>query len=175
MTESAPLERIRKWWVVFLVGAVFGLVFVILGVRYFIETSIHDAYAQKDAANLLIQYMQVHEGQWPADWDSLEQLHSKGGSSISLDGIKSRIFIDFSADPKDLEKRSIESEDVTFDVIHARWPSSMVLEKGPNAQLYLYFRRKAGIAEPPPSVNKNGSSTVEKPERSRLIHSPASR
>ncbi|MBX9656098.1 hypothetical protein K2Y11_20985 [bacterium] len=166
MNKSASLERIRNRRLVYLLGFILGFLFLFFGAWYCLEMSINDAYAQWGAADLVIQYMEEHGGKWPSNWDVLRQSYeTKGGrvSGWSFGDFKSRMFIDFSVNSNDLEKQSVKSNKVPFDVIHARSPLSSMMGEGPNAQLYHYFRHKAGMVDSPRPVDNNGPVTVPIP------------
>ena len=103
---------------------------------------IDDAYAKWGAADMAIHYMEEHEGRWPPDWESLRPLFEVGEGGVggwSFEHYKSRIDIDFKADPVELRRLSLQADSVPFDVIHAKW-TGVTIGDGPNSELYEYFR-----------------------------------
>ncbi|RIK84235.1 MAG: hypothetical protein DCC67_05045, partial [Planctomycetota bacterium] len=64
-----------------------------------------DAYATWDGANLVIEYLRTHSGQWPQNWDDIAQVHRmvqgrmRGGQSI--EELKLRLSIDFKVNPQE--------------------------------------------------------------------------
>ena len=86
----------------------------------------------------------------PPNWESLRKNFESGGGRIggTFEQYQKRIFIDFQADPRELRRQSLASEDARFQVIRAHWYSAQMGE-GPNAMLRQYFRRKAGIIDAP--------------------------
>ncbi len=106
-----------------------------------INWGIDDAYAKWGAAGLVIDYMRSHEGKWPRDWEALRSLYEKKGGRLgwSFEHYKSRINIDFNADPAELRRQSQPADYATFNVIWARW-TCIDWGDGPNAILYSYFR-----------------------------------
>ncbi|WP_397571469.1 hypothetical protein [Schlesneria sp. T3-172] len=121
---------------VFIVG--YAIIIVSLELLYFED----DAYAKWGAVDMVIRYMREHEGEWPRSWDDLRELYDAGGGRVSgstFEEYQSRIFIDFTADPKQLKELSLQPGPVKFNVIDARWTSSSFGD-GPNDQLQNYFR-----------------------------------
>lgn len=141
----------RLAWVVgiaiaLLVLAAIGVVAVNL------SYGIDDAYAQWGASDMVIDYLEDHDGQWPPSWEALRPYFDAGGSRVggwSYAKYQQRVYIDFSADADALRKQAIASDNVPFDVIHANWSFGCMMGDGPNADLHYYFRRKAGIFEAP--------------------------
>ncbi len=109
-----------------------------------------DAYAQWGAANMVIDYMRDHDGDWPPDWDSLARYFAMNNGRVSgwsYADFQSNVFIDFSADADSLRKLAIESDAIQFDVIHATSVWGQQFEDGPNGMLYRYLRNGAGSTD----------------------------
>ena len=114
---------------------------IFAGVNIF--NHIDDAYAQWGAADMVMDYMDDHNGQWPSDWESLEPYFAKNNGRVSgwsYSKFQSHVFIDFTANADSLRKLSNNSDTIPFDAIHAYsvWGSQM--DDGPNGMLYRYFR-----------------------------------
>jgi hypothetical protein len=102
-----------------------------------------DAYAQWGAAEMVIDYMRDHDGNWPSDWDSLKPYFYKDNGNVSgwsYAEFQSHIDIDFDADADRLRRLSLESDSAPFDVIDSTSMWGSQFEGGPNEMLYLYFR-----------------------------------
>ena len=130
------------------------IVLVTLGLSLFIgiDDAIDDAYAEWGAVDMVIRYMETHEGRWPPNWDALRADIESGGSRLggsSFADYQKRIVIDFGVDADELRKQSVNSEKVPFNVIRARSIFAATFGDGPNASLHRYFREKAGIIEAP--------------------------
>lgn len=111
-----------------------------------LEYGIDDAYAECGAAEMIIGYMERHHGKWPPNWDALRSDFDGGGGRVggwSFDKYRSRIQIDFDADPTELRRRSLCSEEPTFVVIRATYATGVHFGDGPNRMLYDYFRSPA--------------------------------
>jgi len=94
---------------------------VFAGVSIF--NHIDDAYAQWGAVDMVIDYMEDHDGEWPVDWDSLAPYFARNNGRVSgwsYSKFRSRVFIDFTADAGALRDLATDSSAIAFDVIHAR-------------------------------------------------------
>lgn len=110
---------------------------------YNFSQHIDDAYAEWGAAEMLIDYMHDHDGEWPANWEYLEPYFGNSNGRVNGDSFQrfqSRVYVDFQANSEDLRKLAIESDSIPFDVVHATsvWASRM--DDGPNGILYRHFR-----------------------------------
>ena len=138
------------------IGLLVALILLPIGLVWFginLYLGMDDAYAQWGAADMVIDYMETHDGQWPPNWKAIEPAFNAGGGRVggwSFAEYKSRVYIDFHADPASLRSLALRSDSVPFDVIHARWTWGVKFGRGPNAALYEYFRLKAGIVEAHP-------------------------
>lgn len=120
-------------------------VIVFAGVN--IYNHIDDAYAQWGAADMVIDYMNDHSGQWPPDWDSLSPYFALNNGRVggwSYSQFQSHVYIDFNANAESLRERAADSSTVPFDVIHARSVWGPQFDEGPNDMLYHYFREEGG-------------------------------
>ena len=121
--------------------------------------SIDDAYAQWGAENLVIEYMESHEGQWPRSWEDLQPLYTDAKAKVggwTIEKFRGRIGIDFEADAGELRRLSIETDSkagsIPFHVIWPRWTFSGGMGGGPDERLYWYFRMQAGLPGPEPQI-----------------------
>ena len=123
---------------------VFG-VFVVAN----LDKAVDDGYAQRGAAEMVIDYMEAHDGNWPRDWEALRPNFEAGGGRVggwSFEQFQKSVVIHFDADARVLRQKSIDSGTVPFNVIHARSAFALEIGDGPNTLLHRYFRKKAGIA-----------------------------
>jgi hypothetical protein len=121
--------------------ALFGCVLFWLVAGFTI--GIDDAYAEWGAAEMVIDYMEEHDGKWPRDWEALRPYFQSGGGRVggwSFEKYKDRIRIDFNADVRSLRQQSLASDSITFNVISASHNTGVHFGEGPNCILYAYFR-----------------------------------
>ena len=80
------------------------------------------------AADMVIDYMEAHDGQWPPNWESLRKNFESDGGRVggTFEQYQKRIFIDFQADPRELRRQSLTSADAQFQVIRAIGTSANV-------------------------------------------------
>lgn len=125
-----------------------GLVLSLVpGCCLFVSTSdgIDDAYAMLGAADMVIVYMEDHDGQWPRGWDDLRPQFEISNGNVpgwSYSKFQDRIVIDFGVDVDDLERRSLQSASADFRVIRPRRDSGVRMGADPNQMLCDCFRRK---------------------------------
>lgn len=115
-------------------------------------SGIDDAYAQWGAVDMVIRYMEAHDGKWPPNWEALRPDIESGGGRIgrvSLARFQELVVIDFGVNAEQLRDQAVRSEKVPFDVIRARSMFGAQFGEGPNATLHRHFRRKSGIVEAP--------------------------
>ena len=111
-----------------------------------IYSHIDDAYAQWGAADMVIDYMVDHNGDWPKCWSSLQTYFDKNNGRVggwTFVDFQSHIYIDFGADPTQLSRLSRDSDFVPFDVIHATSIWGSRFDGDPNETLYHYFRNSS--------------------------------
>ena len=151
--SSKPGAKMRLFWTILSVLLMLLLIVVIWVGRSLFSFDFNDGYAQWAAADMVIEYMETHDGHWPPNWEALRKSFESGkGYLVHVGGtfeqFQKRIVIDFQADPEELRRQSLASDDAQFDVIHGDW-ASVQFGEGPNAVLRTYFRRKAGIIDAP--------------------------
>ena len=142
------MRYFRRVLIALLILLPIGLVGIGLNAFYGID----DAYAQWGAADMVIRYMEAHDGKWPPNWEALRPDIESGGGRLggsSFAHYQKHVVIDFGVDADELRKQSVNSERVSFNVIRARWTFGVAFGEGPNASLHSYFRHKAGIIEAP--------------------------
>jgi hypothetical protein len=158
----------RRLFKTFLVVAVVVVILLVAGIVWFALTmndAAIDAYAQWGAVDVVINYMETHDGQWPPNWEALQKASESNDGLMRQFGLcRNRVFFDFNADPRELRRQSLASDSVPFNVVHAHWYSGQMGD-GPNAMLWRYFRQKAGIVDAVPPSSDSPAS--EKPQKAR--------
>lgn len=111
-----------------------------------------DGYAKWDAATLLIEYMETHDGRWPTGWHDLRDVHARlrgawDGTprpsirTPSFEEISSRVGIDWSADPKRLATATPDHAREPFRVVWALSGTTTTITE-PNQLILDYLRRR---------------------------------
>ncbi|HEY0982309.1 hypothetical protein [Schlesneria sp.] len=124
---------------------IFVIGFHVLTLCWDVESDIDDYYAEWGAFDLVTEYMREHEGEWPRSWDDLRELYEAKGARVSdwtFEKYQSRMFIDFTADPKELRTLSLRPGPVKFNAIKARRALGWAGGAG-NETLRNYFRLEA--------------------------------
>jgi len=109
---------------------------------------IDDACAQSRAADMVIDYMRDHNGEWPPDWKAIEPYFAESNGRVggwTFDRFTSHVHIDFGADENDLRAASVHSDSVPFDVIHATCVWGSQFEGGPN-EIHGRFLDRESVA-----------------------------
>jgi hypothetical protein len=107
---------------------------------------IDNAYAQWGAADMVIGYMEKHDGRWPKSWEDLRPEFEAGGGRVggwSFEKLCSRVWVDWNPDPKALETLAVRCDKPCFDVIHPADGIDVRFGGRPNAILHAYFKAKA--------------------------------
>jgi hypothetical protein len=103
-----------------------------------VEATVHDAYAGWGAAELVINYMETHEGAWPRRWEDL-----RGPAHGDVGSIRKLVEIDFGVNPAALPQAEAVDDNAPFRVIWLR-DGRRVYWKGqePNRMIWEYLRAK---------------------------------
>src|SRR5262245_59844048 len=86
-----------------------------------VTVHISDAYAQWGAAEMVLDFMRKHDGNWPRSWEDLRPSFEASGGRVrgwSFAEFRDRIWIDFNASPESLSLAPNRSGAPSFDVIH---------------------------------------------------------
>ena len=135
------------------IALILGIAMVLLVV--FVVMSLlrlDDAYAQWGAADMVIDYMEDHDGRWPHDWSDLKPYFDAGGSRVSgwsYDKFQQHVWIDFSADPIELHRLSQTATNPSFNVIDSTSIFGPQFGDGPNGMLLRHFNPDAPNPNPP--------------------------
>ena len=135
----------KSLWAAAIVASIAAAVFMIWFFAN-LDSSINDGYALWGAADMVIDYMDEHEGRWPRNWEDLEPYFRRSNGRVggwSFEKFQSRVVIDFAADVSELRKASLNSS-AAFRVIRAiNWGAAHV-GQDPNERLREYFRGRVG-------------------------------
>ncbi len=109
--------------------------------------SVDDAYALWGAGDMVVEYMEDHDGRWPKGWDDLRPYFDAGGGRVggwSFDEYQRHVTIRWDVDPGALKAAAKASRGPTFRVIAAReWLAGTMGGHEPNEILYRYFSERA--------------------------------
>jgi hypothetical protein len=107
-----PYPRLQK-----IVGCLVILVILVIvilagtavfSIPHYVNELQTELYAQEWAANTVIQYMEWNGGSWPRSWVDLEEpfeaFYGDSSDSEAFQTMRSRVVIDFSANPTELAK-----------------------------------------------------------------------
>ena len=124
-------------------GLAVGVYFVIP-----LDDDIDDGYALWGAAEMVIDYMKTHDGNWPRSWDDLRPQFNVNNGCVggwSFSRFQERIAIDFNADPDQLYRKSVELPRAPFRVIWPKRDSGVRIGDDANQMLCDYFGRKIDV------------------------------
>ena len=78
------------------------------------RTVVHDSYAVWWVADLTIEHLKANDGAWPKGWDDLsddyETFTATHGRPWSFEELRSRVAVDWNADPKQLATLAANGE-----------------------------------------------------------------
>lgn len=125
--------------------------FLLFQVYELLYVTIPDCYAQEWVAGMVITHMKTHEGRWPRDWDDLREPYEiatrRSGRPWSFDELRSRVDVDFAADPSILAKAPLRTDEPPFHVIQLRngkqhhWETTE-----PNSMIWRYLSDPANAS-----------------------------
>ncbi len=121
------------------VASIIAIVGLVVGLTM---KRLDDAYAQWGAADMIIDYMNEHDGRWPANWHDLRPYFDAGGSRVSgwsFEKFQQHVWIDFSADSNKLRQLSQNSEQPPFNVVSSTSVFGSQFDDGPNGMLHRHF------------------------------------
>ncbi len=140
----------RRWRVLIAVTAL--VLALVGGAAYFVRNTTAatgDAYAAWWVADMVIEYMETHDGAWPRSWDDLrepfETCTQRSGRPWTFEQLRDRVEVDWDADPNELATKPVEGSGPPFKVIWLRnGGSTHWKEHEPNRMVLDYLRsRKA--------------------------------
>ena len=114
MTQHTNIRK-RRWWIGALVAAGLIVAGLVWGYRWSEEAN-SNRYACYEVADLLVYYMETHDGEWPKGWEDLRGMYEGyrwkrfGGKLRPLDQIERQVEIDFQFRPKAFPNPDPDSE-----------------------------------------------------------------
>jgi hypothetical protein len=114
-------------------------------VYYRVNLDTRNAYAVWWVADMVIEHMKARGGAWPKSWEDLREPYAASvrtsGHPWTFEALRSRIEIDFDADPTQLAKPSTDPDGPPYRVIWLRDGSRMYWERhGPNRMVLDFLR-----------------------------------
>jgi hypothetical protein len=135
-----------------LLGAVWGY-----QVYHLAYVLIPNSYAAWTTGDLIVEYIDTHEGKWPRGWDDLrvaKQSLERRSQPVyyAFQKLPQMIKVDWSADPTALAKLEARSNEVPFEVVtkldgskvDARWGE----DTEPNRKIYVYLKNRTEAPAP---------------------------
>lgn len=126
------------------------LVLLLVGVVGYVAYTVHrtvtkhipNSYAVEWVAGMVIGHMEANDGVWPDGWDALRDDYAAAvegsGKPWTFDELRTRVAVDWDADPERLLATASEDNDIPFKVIwltdgsSAHWagwePNRMILD-----------------------------------------------
>src|SRR5687768_3660530 len=84
-----------------------AILFALILLAQRLRDRIYDAYAAEWVSGLIISHLRTHDGQWPADWNDLNeqlQAHRYKHGGWSLEDLQRRVEVNFQIDPANFIK-----------------------------------------------------------------------
>lgn len=107
---------------------------------------IDDAYAQWGAGEMVVHFMEKHDGNWPRSWEDLRPAFEVSGGRVrgwSFAEFQNRIWIDFNASPELLNLATNPNGIPRFDVIHPSDATRVQIQgMDANSIVLRYLREK---------------------------------
>ena len=142
------MRRLLKYAAVVIVPIVVAFVGVVIASL----SRLDDAYAQWGAADMLIDYMGDHNGDWPKQWADLRPYFGAAGGRVAgwdFERYTDHVWIDFSVKSDDLRALSATSDSAPFDVVGSTSIFGPCFGDGPNGMLHRHFNPNAPNPNPP--------------------------
>lgn len=111
---------------------------------------IDDAYAQWGAGDMVVHFMEDHDGRWPRGWEELRPYFDAGGGGVggwSFEKYQRRVRIDWRAGVEGLAAQSRSSPRATFREIWAASGLSSAMQD-PNEIVHSYLQSRPDPPEP---------------------------
>ena len=162
MITTKPPQQ-KHSWNSYLISTTFVACGTIAIAWMALHKSIDSHYAQWETGEMLIDYLEDHNDQWPRDWKALEPYYDPDHSRVSgwsFDEVRGSVWIDFDADVKAMKAASIASGQASLDVVGQRlWFINFAGDHA-NQMLIGYFR--SGLPSPPIAPKPGGPRIITK-------------
>lgn len=138
-------------------AVVLSIYFSAVSLIRYVEDKVSDAYAVEWVVTVVIDHMETHDGAWPQNWDDLRAAYSRYGNPWDFDDLRSRVCVDFDADPEKLVLAEPRPDGPPFRVVYlCRGGDTHGVGGEPNQRILDYLKRKAEAAESDHPDQRNG-------------------
>ncbi len=155
-------KRILTWKRLLLVLLVLICVVVLnvgYGIFHLVHVIIPHSYAAWDTGNLLVEYMDTHNGQWPQSWKNLHEaedsLRQKGENVYwDFDKLPSIVKIDWNAEPEALAKSALAGRNlkIVTQLDGSRLEANWGPDTEPNRKVAEYLIKRYSTNSVKPAV-----------------------
>jgi hypothetical protein len=146
-----------------------GAVFLFLRM---IEQTVMDAYRVWGTGDMLVEYMEANDGQWPQNWDDIRQFmadHPRRYAGVAgFEDVHGHMDIDFTFDPWSVETSSeFEESKPAFRATWLRNGKTTRYEgTGPNEIIFRYLKSRASTGTLPSRDGSEQNDARERPSSS---------
>jgi len=158
-SKTTRRKKVILWCVEGLLVGIMGL--FAYAIYYTFYVAVPSSYAVWETGDLVIEYMDKHQGVWPKSWDDLANMRGQKTNGVyvgktetsweagfrpitSIKELQQRVEIDWSANPKQLVKAEISAKGRPFRVIWLKNGKSYCYSgKEPNEMVLEYLKGKA--------------------------------
>lgn len=157
-----------KWKIVLAILLVVILVgggWLIWLIRHIVKDTTPNAYAVEWVADMVITHMEANNGRWPANWDDLRDDYEHDVQAVrarpwTFDELRSRVEVDWQADPESLARTADPGKDPPFRVIWLKDGSTTHWTgMEPNRTILNYLKKRAASSRPTSSPRAPSSYT----------------
>jgi hypothetical protein len=133
---------------VFVIVAICAVAMVVVPIVWRVVTLewVDDAYVLWGAGEMVVDYMENHDGQWPRGWDDLRSYFEAGGGRVggwSFEKYQEHVSIRWDVDVAALLATAKASSRPPFRVIAPRkWFAATMGGHEPNEIVYHYLRER---------------------------------
>ena len=112
-----------------------------------VSNGIHNRYAVWWVADMVVEHMEANDGRWPQRWEDLlddyETCVARSGRPWTFEELRSRVVVDWQADPAQLTAVARQADAPSFRIIWlADGSSSHYQDHEPNQIVCDYLRTK---------------------------------
>jgi hypothetical protein len=123
----------------------------------YVYTTVPNAYAVWWVADMVIEHMEANGGRWPTGWDDLaddyEMCTKRSGRPWTFEDLRSRVKVDWHADPKALSRTRDRGQEKPFRAIWPKDRSSVYWDgREPNRMILDYLKKQKEAPESPDSA-----------------------
>ncbi|MSR57560.1 MAG: hypothetical protein EXS05_07800 [Planctomycetaceae bacterium] len=116
-----------------------------VGTFWYLQVGIVKSSMAAWVAEMVIEHLRLHNGAWPRQWTDLrepfDRCVERSGRSWSFDDLRSRVDVDWEADPKLLARQVDANGQATFRVVYLREGRlDQAVNAEPNQMILDYLR-----------------------------------